>query len=403
MAQEYLTLEKAAEVLGLSPAEVNQLRERNELRAFRDGANWKFKADEVQNKLAELIKKRRPSAPASDDEQSGDVLLSEHELGTGDPGASGTVIGPSSGKSASSSDLQIVGSDVDLVGSGVDLLGSDLSPANSDVFQTPPGAGGAAASDLALSLGDKTPAPGATPGPVTTGDSNIELAEGVDDDLVLGGSGTGSDITIGGDSGISLVDPADSGLSLEEPLDLGGGDESLELGEDDLLNLSEEAAPAAGGDEEFRLTPMEEEGADEESGSQVIALDSELTGDEAATMVAGAAPGPEGFGGMGSAPRMGMLEAEELGGMGPAPAMGAVPAVPLGAPIGQPALTPVGYPTATLPEAPYSTGVIVMLAVAVVLLIFPGIMTYDLLRNMWSWNQPYTVNSSLMDLITGLF
>jgi len=52
MAQEYLTLEKAAEVLGLSPAEVNQLRERNELRAFRDGANWKFKADEVQNKLA---------------------------------------------------------------------------------------------------------------------------------------------------------------------------------------------------------------------------------------------------------------------------------------------------------------------------------------------------------------
>ena len=41
-----------------------------------------------------------------------------------------------------------------------------------------------------------------------------------DDDLVLGGSGTGSDITIGGDSGISLVDPADSGLSLEEPLNL---------------------------------------------------------------------------------------------------------------------------------------------------------------------------------------
>ena len=53
---------------------------------------------------------------------------------------------------------------------------------------------------------------------------------------MLGGSGIGSDVTIGGDSGISLVDPADSGMSLEQPLDLGGASaESLELGEDDML------------------------------------------------------------------------------------------------------------------------------------------------------------------------
>ena len=55
------------------------------------------------------------------------------------------------------------------------------------------------------------------------------------DNLVLGGSGTGSDISIGGDSGIWLVDPKDSGLSLEAPLNLSSGEESLELGEDDLL------------------------------------------------------------------------------------------------------------------------------------------------------------------------
>ena len=54
-------------------------------------------------------------------------------------------------------------------------------------------------------------------------------------------SGAGSDITIGGDSGISLVDPADSGLSLEQPLDLGvSGEESLELGEDDMLTMAVE-------------------------------------------------------------------------------------------------------------------------------------------------------------------
>ena len=28
---------------------------------------------------------------------------------------------------------------------------------------------------------------------------------------------------------------------------------------------------------------------------------------------------------------------------------------------------------------------------------------YDLVRNMWSWDRPYTVNSSIMDSILGLF
>ena len=63
-----------------------------------------------------------------------------------------------------------------------------------------------------------------------------------DDDLVLGGSGAGSDISIGGDSGISLVDPADSGLNLEAPLNLSKDEESLELGEDDLLGMASDAA-----------------------------------------------------------------------------------------------------------------------------------------------------------------
>ncbi len=28
-------------------------------------------------------------------------------------------------------------------------------------------------------------------------------------------------------------------------------------------------------------------------------------------------------------------------------------------------------------------------------------MAYDLVRNMWSWHEPYTVSSKLMDLIVG--
>ena len=70
-------------------------------------------------------------------------------------------------------------------------------------------------------------------------------------------------MTLGGDSGISLVDPSDSGLSLEQPvLDLGAkGEESLELGEDDML-AAEEAPAAAPApvktDNEFLLSPLEE-------------------------------------------------------------------------------------------------------------------------------------------------
>ena len=97
---------------------------------------------------------------------------------------------------------------------------------------------------------------------VTSGQSDLDLAGDAadDDELVLGGSSAGSDITIGGDSGISLVDPADSGLSLEEPLELiAGGDESLELGEDDMLAVAEDAPPDAPtelkADDDFLLTP----------------------------------------------------------------------------------------------------------------------------------------------------
>ena len=134
-----------------------------------------------------------------------------------------------------------------------------------------------------------------SPGGLDVGGSAIDLSgKGLeDDDLVLGGSDKGSDVTIGGDSGISLVDPADSGLSLEQPLDLGGaGEESLELGEDDMLAPGEAggSSPAqVKTDDDFLLTPLEETSDTEESesGSQVIALDTE--GDEAATMLGDAA------------------------------------------------------------------------------------------------------------------
>ena len=114
--------------------------------------------------------------------------------------------------------------------------------------------------------------------------SDLDVSDSVLDseDLVLGGSGTGSDVTIGGDSGISLVDPEDSGLALDEPLELAGQEEeSLELGEDDMLTLAEAESSQSGTeiqtDEEFLLTPLEEAGEEadptiKEEAEEVAAL-----------------------------------------------------------------------------------------------------------------------------------
>lgn len=54
----YYNLEKTAEVLGLTTGDVNRLREQNKLRAFRDGSNWKFRKEEVEQYLTNQIKQR---------------------------------------------------------------------------------------------------------------------------------------------------------------------------------------------------------------------------------------------------------------------------------------------------------------------------------------------------------
>lgn len=63
----YYTLEKTAEILELTPGDVNRLREANKLRAFRDGASWKFRKEDVEKYLTDLIRERsKPATAASD-------------------------------------------------------------------------------------------------------------------------------------------------------------------------------------------------------------------------------------------------------------------------------------------------------------------------------------------------
>lgn len=85
-----------------------------------------------------------------------------------------------------------------------------------------------------------------------------------------------------------------------------------------------------------------------------------------------------GIGGLGEA---------SLGG-GPAPAFASAAAGPV---------------AAYAPEATYPAWVVVLLFFCILFMALCGMMMYDLVRNMWSWNGPYKVNSAIMDTILGLF
>lgn len=372
MPQKYLNTSQAAEKLGVPEDAIAKMRENRELHGYRDGADWKFKVEDIE-KLAPKVK---AAEPAPDDEEEGDVLLSEVELGQSDAGASGTVIGM--GKKGGDPG----GSDLHKPGKKPAEDASDEGDSKGSQFE-----------ELDLTLDEdltlEDSAVGASDD-AKSGGSGIDLD---DDDLVLGGSGSGSDITLGGDSGISLVDPADSGLSLEEPLDLGSGEESLELGEDDMIVLDdEEASSGAKAEDDFLLTPLDEEGdEDSESGSQVIALDTE--GDESATMVASTS----------NASMAAMLDEDLSGGGGLGMDEAGMGAPMGGQPGGLAAGAPLTQSAAALPEAPWSIWSVVTLALCVIVLVFCGMFTYDLMRNMWAWEGAYEVNSNLMDSILSMF
>ncbi len=405
--KKYYSIEEAAQCLGVTPAEVHVFREKHELHGYRDGVSWKFKADEVDALAKQRRLREKLAASTEPGEDTGDVLLTELALGGSDAGSSGKVIGtPPQGPS--DSDLRLADSDL--------KIGSEAKAPGDSGKGSSPKQGGSGVLDLApeevvldesISLEDETEAPPAGV-PVGAGDSAVDVAAAGkkldDDDVVLGGSGTGSDITIGGDSGISLVDPTDSGLSLEEPLELERADEdSLELGEDDMLTFSDEtdtdAPTELKADEEFMLTPLEEAAEEEsESGSQVIALDSAPVSDSAATMLAG---GPAaGMAAMLDEDFTGASGAGLAAAAGGAPAAGALagahPAFTEGAPM-------AGAASAVLPEAPYTGLNIAALSGCIVLLLLSGMMAYDLMRNMWGWHGAHPVNSWLMDKILGLF
>ena len=203
-----------------------------------------------------------------------------------------------------------------------------------------------------------------------------------DDDLVLG-SGSGSDVTsASADSGINLSNPSDSGLSLEEPAELAGGSggEMLELGEGDMLEVDgiDEIEDDLQSDDDFLLTPTDDSMDEEsDSGSQVIALDSEEFDDSAAQMLEDEGPGFE-------------EETVEFTDADSGDSAGFV------------APAPVAAATSESEEAPYSIWNVLSLFFIVAILSFTGILMMDLMNNIWSWQGNYEFNSTIMDGILAM-
>ena len=437
---DYYNLEKTAEILKLTPAEINRLREQGEIQGFRDGSNWKFKKEVIDNYYVTMTQKKKPGTGAFGlDSEENDLLTSgdEQELPTMmADSASFEQFGD--GLMSLQDDKMDAAFDANF-GDGLSLPDDDgiqlddlsLSldkPAKSkqekiEIFAI---AGENGTSDLTIDSDS---------GLNLGGDSGISLVGGSgsgvdlagsdrifdDDDIVLGSSSSG--LNLGGESGISLLDAAaESGFSLGAAA--GGSDAILELApEDDILALIDEdvdpdTATMLGAEDDFQLQADDDlfSSDDSESSSQVIAIEDDLAsdlndfsfaGDSAAAvsdddslftsdlsagsdmseMPSFAEVGDSPFGGFDSAgfDSAGFDSADDVsGGFGSAADAGAATA-----------------PTSTKPgiqEAKFTGLSVTALFIMVLIMAVGGSLMYELTRCMWSWSEPFAINSSILGL-----
>jgi hypothetical protein len=448
MAPSLISLEEAAKQLNITPAELNDRRERQEIYGYRDGASWKFKQADVERFKEKLATGAAAAddmglddlslddsddmlevAPESDVDVESDsaddaddsidvMLLSEAELGESAPGASSTIIGKPGVQNPAESDIKIVtdqdraasgaptpgtpGSDIHLAAGGESsVLGDDSAdfgvPPASDSDKPSPGSdislGDAAAmsvDEFSLEDDDSASEGFALAGEDDSGaGSSDELSVTGDDDLVLGGAG--SDITLGAaDSGISLANPADSGLSLEEPFDLtdtgGGKQQDFEMDSDDMLSLSDDSDSVSLLDDSS--SEMSDAIGDEDF---LLEPSLDVDSDESGSQVIALDEDS-----IGSSSFLEDSEAGEsmLEDDSDASPIGGLDTGDYGA--------PAAAGVAVSREAAFTGLNIASLSVWTLFMLLCGMMMLDMMRNMWSWQGNFTVTSSLMDTILGM-
>ena len=388
---------------------------------------------------------------------SDSILLSEEQLGESVSSHGSTVIGKDEIEDADleleladDDDLHVEGSDVKLAGPGAsDVLSSKIAGSGVLDTETSQGSGPdstafedleeleidlAAESSRILSPEDAAPAEAAKPDATQAQqDSDLRLDDdGLDDDSNMGSTdvpilevdggdeaadegsggeidlagdseleladGSGSDITLdSGDSGINLVSPADSGLALDDiPLDIGGSAilSSLSLSGDsdpEISLLGDSADEGAGAsaalqtDEDFQLTPLSEgtQESEGDSSSQVIALDAEI--EEMGQSAIAEFEEVD----MSAEADDGVVLSDDFGGGGGGDF--------------EATYSPAPEATSTSSEPPYNWAAMLLLSSTTLFLLLGGVMMLDILRNIWTWNEEFSVSSSLMEALLGAF
>ncbi|MEQ8846211.1 helix-turn-helix domain-containing protein [Botrimarina sp.] len=444
MSQKFISLDDAAAKLGVPKERLNQLREAGDLRAYRDGPSWKFRTEEIEKLEAEGLPGEGPpsddalsldsgelsledpptpgpapiepppaenkgadtpaEAAVDDSDDDDDIGLGVEPLGEGDdaesilltdedvgpPRPQSTIIGKS--ELSLESDLALAsGSDDAPAPSGgpassTPALAGESGELELDTGAAPPAGSAAGKSDPQLDDDDDdleldlagSDASQSGSGSMA-GFSGIDLAADDDDDLVLGGS-DGSD-PAAGDSGVNLA-PSDSGFSLDEvPPDLSGSAIGSSL---DLASLSAAGSGVSGlggsavSNEDFQLTP-DEAGDDEEDSSQVVSLDDMEESEE-------------------DLPAFDSIDEDDEDGFGEGLGAGG-----LGGPSG---LGVEGAGVATAPvmsqEATFPGWILGFLCASLLACLLCGFLALELLRSMWTYEEPFSFSSSVMESLASL-
>ena len=206
MEQKFVKFEEAVEKLGIPGERLNQLREDGELRAYRDGASWKFRADEIDRMASEGVPE--PAPPS-------DIGLVKHsELVDAEPLKSLDDLDEL--ELASEDDLSLAGSDLQLDTS--DLGGSELdlaaAPEQDDTVTT--------GSDAALSVHEPLDDPSDPSDSILLSDEALGESSREAPSTIIGRSQAGKD--------------ADLDLVIDDDVAGDGSDVQLAAGASDVLS-----------------------------------------------------------------------------------------------------------------------------------------------------------------------
>lgn len=426
MSKKYLSLEEAAEQLGISTDELKKLRESGDIRGFADRSSWKFRDEDVANHLRTMNPNSDAEISAIDDDDdipftaedeplmddsASDVRLildDDLTLEEDDDDVSDEAIVASLG-AGSDSDVKLVSSDSVADDDSANILVDD------DDHSLPEDATMAAGSSIVS--GDYES--GIT---LEAADSGISL-EAADSGISL--ESLDSSINLSQDESateFSLDD--DSGITLDDVGGLEGGDNDAEktvtmesLGDGDEFDMDDTAFEMeTAGSSEYEISGL---GDDDDDDTSVLLLDDEDESDAGSPTMIGAGEddfeedafdlGDDDMGGfddddlmveetvMGDDDELDDLDVFDAvdedfdddfgGGMGSAGEFAA----------------PVGMRSAAVPEAEMGTGVFVGVVISSLLMALCGLMMIDLMRSMWSYEQPASYNSALLDMIKGFF